>query len=151
MYPPSIQNLVDRFTKLPGVGPKTAERFAFHLLKRGKREVTELTDALGALLERASSCAICFDFAENELCTICANPVRDPHTICVVSDSQDVQAIERSGAFSGRYHVLRGVLDTARGIGPDELKIPALLERAAAPDPRITEVILSLNPDMSGE
>ncbi len=151
MYPPSIQHLIDRFTKLPGVGPKTAERFVFYLLKRGRRTVTELTDALTTLHDSARSCAVCFDFTEDDRCHICASVDRDSTTICVVADSQDVQAIERSGAFRGRYHVLRGVLDPARDIGPDDLKINELLERVKTSNPPVREIILALNPDLPGE
>ncbi|MEK7481522.1 MAG: recombination mediator RecR [Patescibacteria group bacterium] len=151
MYPPSIQHLIDRFTKLPGVGPKTAERFVFYLLKRGRRTVTELTDALTTLHDSARSCAVCFDFTEDDRCHICASVDRDSTTICVVADSQDVQAIERSGAFRGRYHVLRGVLEPARDIGPDDLKINELLERVKTSNPPVREIILALNPDLPGE
>lgn len=151
MYASSIQHLIDRFTKLPGVGPKTAERFVFYLLKRGKRTVAELTEALTNLQERARSCSICFDFSESDRCHICANPARDAGTICVVGDPQDVQAIERSGAHRGRYHVLRGVLDPARDIGPDDLKINELLARVREQNPPVKEIILALNPDLTGE
>lgn len=151
MYPPSIQHLIDRFTKLPGVGPKTAERFVFYLLKRGRRTVAELTEALTNLQDRARSCAICFDFSESDLCHICANHARDAATICVVADPQDAQAIERSGAFHGRYHVLRGVLDPARDIGPEDLKINELFERVQTSNPPVREIILALNPDLPGE
>lgn len=151
MYAPSIQRLIDRFTKLPGVGPKTAERFVFYLLKRGRRTVAELTDALTTLHDRARSCSICFDFTEDDRCHICANPARDAGTICIVADSQDVQAIERSGAFHGRYHVLRGVLDPARDIGPEDLKINELFERVKTSNPPVLEIILALNPDLPGE
>lgn len=151
MYPPSIQNLIDRFTKLPGVGPKTAERFVFHLLKKGRREAHTLTEALETLLARAKSCSVCYDFSEQERCAICQNTARDPRVLCVVADSQDVQAIERSGAFHGRYHVLRGVLDPARDIGPEQLKIKELFARITHAESPITEVILALNPDLPGE
>ncbi|MEK7532226.1 MAG: recombination mediator RecR [Patescibacteria group bacterium] len=151
MYPSSIQQLIDRFTKLPGVGPKTAERFVFYLLKKGRTEVGALTQGLTALLDRARSCAICFDFSDEDRCPICANPARDPSAICVVADPQDVQAIERSGAFRGRYHVLRGVLDPARDIAPEQLKINELFERIKTSAPPIIEVILALNPDLPGE
>ncbi len=151
MYPSSIQNLIDRFTKLPGVGPKTAERFVFYLLKAGRREAHALTEALETLLARAKSCAVCYDFSEQERCAICANAARDPRILCVVADSQDVQAIERSGAFHGHYHVLRGVLDPARDIAPEQLKIKELFARIAQAEPPITEVILALNPDLPGE
>lgn len=151
MYAPSIQHLIDRFTKLPGVGPKTAERFVFYLLKRGRRTVAELTDALTNLQERAHSCSVCFDFTESDHCHICANPARDATTICVVADPQDAQAIERSGAFHGRYHVLRGVLDPARDIGPEDLKINELFERVQTSNPPVREIILALNPDLPGE
>ena len=113
--------------------------------------MTELTDALTTLHDSARSCAVCFDFTEDDRCHICASVDRDSTTICVVADSQDVQAIERSGAFRGRYHVLRGVLEPARDIGPDDLKINELLERVKTSNPPVREIILALNPDLPGE
>ncbi len=149
MYSPSIQKLIDAFCKLPGIGPKTAERFVFYLLKRGKREVNTLTTALQEILQSARSCSICFDFSDQPTCAICSNPQREKNAICVVADPQDVQALERSGAYKGLYHVLRGTLDPARSISPDNLTISALLSRISSNE--IREIILALNPDMRGE
>ena len=159
MYPPSIQNLIDAFSRLPGIGPKTAERFVFYLLKKGRGDVAKLTRALEQLLEKAKSCSVCFDFTEQDMCSFCSDPSRDTSVICVVADPQDAQAIERSGAFRGRYHVLRGVLDPARDISPEQLKIKELFKRVDSPPCKggtskgikIKEIILALNPDMQGE
>lgn len=147
MYAPSIQKLIDAFCRLPGIGPKTAERFVFYLLKKGKREVNELTTALNNVLNSARSCKICFDFTEQEMCSICSDSQRDKSIICVVADPQDIQALERSGAYNGLYHVLRGTLDPARSISAKQLTVDALLRRL----PNTKEVILALNPDMQGE
>lgn len=149
MYAPSIQKLIDAFCRLPGIGPKTAERFVFYLLKKGKREVNELTSALSAVLSSARSCQTCFDFSEGEKCTLCSDPQRDASMICVVADPQDVQALERSGAYKGLYHILRGTLDPARNISPEKLTVSHLLKRAG--NGTTKEIILALNPDMQGE
>lgn len=151
MYPTAIQNLITAFARLPGVGQKTAERYVFFLLKRGRRDTGALREALGTLLERARSCQMCSDFSEDALCERCSDRTRDLHTLCVVADPQDVRALERSGAFRGIYHVLRGVLNPAAGIGPQQLTVAQLLDRVAKPSNGIQEVILALNPDMDGE
>lgn len=146
MYARPIQQLIGAFKKLPGVGERTAERFVFSLLKSGKKDVAELQLALKRLIETVRSCETCWDFSDASPCAVCADKTRDSRVICVVSDPQDVQVFERMGSYSGRYHVLRGVLR------PDDesashLKIPELLERALAAG----EVILALNPDLPGE
>ena len=114
MYPKSIQSLIHAFMKLPSVGPRTAERFVFHLLRSGKKEVAELTLALKNLMETVKSCEVCWDFSDQSPCVICRDARRDAHTIAVVAFSHDVQAVERVKSYHGRYHVLRGV------IRPDE-------------------------------
>ena len=119
MYPVPIQQLIQAFKKLPSVGERTAERFVFHLLKSGKKPVAELTLALKNLIDNIQSCEVCWDFSDTSPCAICADDKRNNQTICVVKHSQDVQVIEKTGAYTGRYHVLRGVL---RPDDPDSVK-----------------------------
>lgn len=149
MYSKPVENLLRAFTRLPSVGKRTAERFIFHLLKSGKKEVAELTLALKRLSDTMQSCAVCRDFSDVSPCRICSDRTRDNAIIAVVAESQDVQAIERAG-YRGVYHILRGLID------PDELEtklatltIKALLERARSLDTH--EFILALNPDLKGE
>lgn len=148
MYSPSITNLISSLKKLPSVGQRTAERFVFHWLKSGRRDVTELVQALQELLEKVKSCEVCWDFSETSPCPICADKRRDHTTICVTVDPQDLRAIEQSGAYQGVYHVLRSTLDAADEQSLEKMKIPELLERARE---RVKEVILALNPDLPGE
>ncbi len=149
MYSKSIQNLIQAFSRLPTVGPRTAERFVFYLLKSGKKDVAELTLALKELIETVKSCEICWTFSDTSPCPICASPQRDPKTVCVVTEPQDREVIEKTGTYRGGYHVLRGVIK-----GHDEnsfrgLKIPELLARIRKS--QIEEIILALNPDLHGE
>jgi len=149
MYSNSIEQLIRAFSKLPTVGRRTAERFVFYLLKSGKKDVGDMTIALKALMDTVKSCQMCWDFADASPCHICASPGRDTAILCVVSDSQDLQAIEKTGAYNGLYHLLRG---TVRAEDPDfttQLKIRELLVRLK--QGMILEVILALNPDMPGE
>ncbi len=149
MYARPIQQLITAFAKLPSVGQRTAERFVFYLLRSGKRDVGELMLALKHLVETVKSCEVCFDFSDASPCRICGDKKRDPSTICVVAQPQDVQAIERTENYPGVYHILRGVI---RGDDEDSLrtlKIPELLERTK--DPSVKEVIFALNPDLPGE
>lgn len=148
-FPDAIQRLLDEFAKLPGIGPKSAERFVFYLLKQPHEEADQLADALRQVRNRVKRCSVCFDFAEDDPCQYCADQARDAGTICVVSDSADVLAIEKTGEFRGRYHVLGGVLRPTEGITPDRLRLAELKERVEKN--RITEVIIATNPDMEGE
>lgn len=146
MYSHPIQRLITAFKLLPSVGERTAERFVFSLLKSGKRDVGELILALRQLMDTVKSCETCWDFSDASPCRMCADAARDHDTICVVADSQDVQAIERIGSYRGVYHVLRGL------VRPDEetfayIKIPELADRAKT----VKEIILALNPDLPGE
>ncbi|MCB1284238.1 MAG: recombination mediator RecR [Microthrixaceae bacterium] len=148
-YAQSIQELIDAFGRLPGVGPKSAQRIAFHLLKVDKAESQRLIAAIAAAIDKVGFCDRCFNFAEAELCAICADPGRDAHLICVVEEPRDVVAIERTREFKGRYHVLGGAIDHLQGVGPEQLKIRELLTRIGAEE--VTEVILCTNPNIEGE
>ncbi len=147
MYSRSIQQLINAFTKLPSVGPRTAERFVFYLLKSGKRDVAELTLALKQLMERVKSCEVCWDFSDQSPCHICANEKRNQGLICVIAESQHMHAIEKMGEYEGVFHVLRGTISPDDEESLTRLKIPELLDRAVS----AKEVILALNPDLSGE
>lgn len=149
MYSPAIQQLIRAFGKLPTVGPRTAERFVFHLLKSGKKDAAELTIALKRLIDEVKSCETCWDFADLSPCHVCADSKRDKTTICVVRQSQDVQVMERTGAYAGLYHVLRGTVRPGKEEQTKYLKLRELLIRIK--DPEIEEVILALNPDLPGE
>lgn len=148
-YTVPVQNLIDQLGRLPGVGPKSAQRIAFHLLKLPVDDVNRLADAITDAKRRVRFCDRCFNFAEDELCPICADPRRDSHTVCVVEESRDIIALERTGEFKGRYHVLLGVLNPIDGVGPDQLKIRELVMRLSKED--IHEVIVCTNPNTEGE
>lgn len=150
MYSKPIENLIRAFSRLPSVGRRTAERYVFHLLKAGKKDPAELALAIKNLVGSIKSCAICYDFSDRSPCVICADTKRLATQICVVAEPQDVQAIERTNAYTGRYHVLRGLIETEAIAGEENsLKIPELLHRATSEG--ITEIILALNPDLPGE
>jgi recombination protein RecR len=148
-YPKEIQDAIDAFSKLPSVGPKTAERLVFYLLRQPAVQLKEFSFILDTLREHVSTCKDCFNFCIGEVCDICADPQRSKTTLCVVAYPQDVLAIEKTTAFQGRYHVLGGTIDTLDGITPEQLHIKQLHARVSAD--RITELILALNPDASGE
>jgi len=149
--PDPVQNLIDAFAKLPGIGPKTASRLAFYLLKAPENASLELAEALEQLKQQTQHCSVCFNFtlAGQDPCEICASPDRDESLICVVEEPLDVLAIERTGAYNGKYHVLLGVLSPIEGIGPDQLTISPLLERLKSHPVR--EVIIATNPSMEGD
>lgn len=149
MYSKPIYNLIRMLGKLPSVGPRTAERFVFHLLKSGKKEVGDLSLALQELMHTIKSCAVCFDFSDRSPCTICQDKRRNQSLIAVVAESQDVQAIEKIGIYPGVYHVLRGTLRADMEEQVSQNKIPELLKRLESGS--IKEVILALNPNMDGE
>ncbi|MBP6859882.1 MAG: recombination protein RecR [Candidatus Magasanikbacteria bacterium] len=149
MYSKSIQNLINSFRKLPTVGHRTAERFVFYLLKSGKKEVAEITLSLKELIENVKSCELCWDFSDHNPCSICNNKNREQSLLCIVSEPQDIPIIEKTGAFTGLYHVLRGLVESGQE-ELDKLKIKELFTRIENPN-KITEVILALNPDLSGE
>lgn len=150
-FPPPLQNLIDYFSKLPGVGPKTALRFVFYLLKQPKDEVAKFAAALGALKSSIATCGVCQNFSEKNPCPICADSRRDHGTICVVAEHQDLPVIENTSEYHGTYHVLGGVLDPLHGITPDQLKIKELVARIKNSNGAMKEIILALNPDLEGE
>lgn len=149
MYEGALQDLIDEFGRLPGIGPKSAQRMTMHVLDSEPDEVARLVDAIQAVRKRVHHCEICGNLTEEEACSICRDPRRDPTTLCVVQEPKDIQAIEGSRVFHGRYHVLGGVIDPIHGIGPDQLRIRQLLTRLQ--DDRITEVIIATNPNVEGE
>jgi recombination protein RecR len=151
LIPAPLQNLVTALERLPGIGPKTASRLAFFLLKAPDDLVQQLAEALTDLKSGTGVCRICFNItlAGHELCDVCSDASRANGTICVVEDALDVLALERTGGFAGRYHVLQGVLSPIEGIGPDDLRIQALLERVRGGEAK--EVILATNPSMEGD
>jgi len=149
MYSKPIEQLIRAFSKLPSVGPRTAERYVFYLLKSGKKDVAELTNSLKTLIESIQSCEECWDFVDESPCTVCADKKRSKQTICVVKEPQDLQQIEKTGTYAGTYHVLRGTLKPSAPDTAKYLKIAELLERIKK-EPT-TEVILALSPDLPGE
>ncbi len=148
-YAGPIQELIDAFGRLPGIGPKSAQRITFHLLKVDKSESQRLISALERAMANVRFCETCHNLAEADLCSICADPGRDQTVLCVVEEPRDVVAVERTREFKGRYHVLGGAIDHLQGIGPDQLKIRELLTRVQT-EP-ITEVIICTNPNIEGE
>lgn len=145
----AIDRLVKQFGKLPGIGPKTAERLTHYLLGAGRSEVLALADALHAIAEQIRPCRQCFNLAEGELCSICVDPRRDPAVICVVEQPRDLAAMERAGTYRGLYHVLQGRLAPLDNIGPEHLTLDALLHRVQQGG--IREVILATNPTLEGD
>ena len=147
--PEPVIRLVEAFSRLPGVGPKTASRLTFYLLRSGEELATELAEALSELHRRLIYCEVCFNIAETSPCPICQDEQRDRETICVVEEPLDVLAIEKTRAYQGSYHVLHGAISPVDGIGPDELRIKELVERMRQNPTR--EVILATNPSLEGE
>jgi len=146
---PTLSKLMQELEKLPGVGPKTAQRLAFYILSRPKEEMLSLANAIIDVKERIKTCKRCFNFSEEELCPICTDESREKSVICVVADALDLMAVESSGAYKGLYHVLQGVISPLDGIGPEELRIKELIERIKTEG--VSEVILALNPTVEGE
>ena len=149
MYEGVVQDLIDELGRLPGVGPKSAQRIAFHLLQADPVDVRRLAQVLIEVKERVKFCSVCGNVAEEETCRICRDPRRDPATLCVVEEPKDVVAVERTREFRGRYHVLGGAISPIDGIGPDDLRIRELMPRVA--DGTVTEVILATDPNLEGE
>jgi recombination protein RecR len=148
-YTAPVQALIDELGRMPGIGPKSAQRIAFHLLKIPADDVTRLASAITEAKARVRFCARCWNFAEAELCQICSDDRRDPSVLCVVEESRDIVALEKTGEFRGRYHVLLGVMSPLEGIGPEQLKMKELFSRLEPEG--ITEVILCTNPKTEGE
>lgn len=148
-YTKVLDDLISEFKKLPGVGPKTAERFAFYILKAKKEEARALANALMKVKDSIGNCKVCNNLSESQICTICADSKRERTQICIVEDPKDVMSLERSGGYRGLYHVLLGVLSPLDGVGPSDLKIDALMERVKKGD--IKEVVIATGADTEGE
>lgn len=149
MYDGIVQDLIDELGRLPGVGPKSAQRIAFHLIEADAEVANTLATTLQEVKKRVRFCEVCGNIAESERCGICVDPKRDLSAICVVEESKDIAAIERTREFRGLYHVLGGAISPIAGVGPDQLRIKDLMKRLA--DPAIKEVILATNPNLEGE
>ncbi len=149
MYEGVVQDLIDELGRLPGIGPKGAQRIAFHLLAADPDDVTRLATVLTTVKARVHFCSVCFNVAEEQTCRICRDPRRDPSVLCVVEEPRDVVAVERTREYRGRYHVLGGAINPIEGVGPDDLKIRELLTRLA--DGAVTEIILATDPNLEGE
>ena len=154
VYAGPVQDLIDELGRLPGIGPKSAQRIAFHLLKLSRTDATRLATAILEAKDRVTFCARCFNIAEgtgddDTLCSLCADDRRDATTLCVVEEPRDIVAVEKTGEFRGRYHVLQGAISPIEGVGPDQLRVKELLARL---DPEgVQEVILCTNPNIEGE
>lgn len=149
VYEGAVQDLIDELGRLPGIGPKSAQRIAFHLLQSDEVDVKRLVDSLLEVKAKVRFCETCGNIAQAEQCRICADPRRDVSVICVVEEPKDVVAIERTREFRGRYHVLGGAISPIDGVGPDDLRITQLVQRLA--DGTVKEVILATNPNLEGE
>jgi len=149
VYAAPVQELIDELGRLPGVGPKSAQRIAFYLLKVPKDDALRLARSIAEVKDKVRFCALCFNVSEDEHCTICGDNRRDTSVVCVVEEPRDLVAVEKTGEFKGRYHVLQGAISPIEGVGPDQLRIRELLERIGAEG--IDEVILCTNPNLEGE
>ncbi|GAA3273648.1 MULTISPECIES: recombination mediator RecR [Micrococcaceae] len=149
MYEGAVQELIDELGRLPGVGPKSAQRLAFHILEADPEDMKRLVTAITTVKERVKFCSVCFNVTEQETCNICRDQRRDPSVICVVEESKDVLAVERTRSFRGRYHVLGGAINPIAGVGPEQLRIRELLTRLN--DGAIQEIIIATDPNLEGE
>ena len=149
VYAQPVQELIDELGRLPGVGPKSAQRIAYHLLKLPRDDALRLARAIADAKERVSFCRRCFNVGEGEECGICLDTRRDPTIVCVVEEPRDIVAVERTAEFRGRYHVLQGAISPIEGIGPDQLRVKELLERIEPEG--VAEIILCTNPNLEGE
>lgn len=149
MYEGIVQELIDELGRLPGIGPKSAQRIAFHILQTESVDVTRLAELLTEIRDKVKFCTVCGNVTEQETCGICRDPRRSPATICVVEEAKDVVAVERTREFRGLYHVLGGAISPIDGIGPDDLRIKQLLQRLN--DGSVTEVIIATDPNLEGE
>ncbi len=150
-FPASLENLIDKFASLPGIGRKSAQRLAFHVLSLPEGEAESFANAILEAKNSVCTCRICHNLTENEICSVCASDRRDRSTVCVVSEPRDVLSIERSREYNGLYHVLHGVLSPIGRIGPDDLTIAELVKRVADEDSGIKEIIMATNPDTEGD
>lgn len=148
--PEPIHNLVSWFNRLPGIGPKTSLRFVFHLLKMSKHELSQFAKAINELPDKITVCPKCQTYTTKPLCDVCANPKRDDSTLCVISEPRDMQAVENTGEYQGRYFVLGGLVQPIEGITPDKLKFKEL-EQMVSQSPAVKEIIFAFNADIEGE
>jgi recombination protein RecR len=149
VYAAPVQELIDELGRLPGVGPKSAQRIAFHLLKITTPDALRLANAITQAKDRVSFCQRCFNIAEGDMCALCTDERRDPTVLCVVEEPRDIVAVEKTQEFNGRYHVLQGAISPIEGVGPEQLRIRELLQRIDAEG--VEEVILCTNPNLEGE
>ncbi|UTI63493.1 recombination mediator RecR [Paraconexibacter antarcticus] len=150
-YAPPVQRLITELGKLPGIGQRTAQRLAFHIMRADVEDATALADAIREVKEKIRLCEICFNLADEPRCRICQDERRDTSLVCVVEEPGDIQPIERTHEYRGRYHVLGGALSPIDGIDPEDLKLAELYARTTAADPKITEVVVATNPTTTGE
>jgi recombination protein RecR len=148
VYEGPIQDLIDELSRLPGIGPKSAQRLAFYMVKAPAEDARRLAEAIVAAKEKVRFCRECYSVAEGDLCRVCRDPGRDPTMICVVEEPKDQAAVEKAGVIKGRYHVLGGAISPLEGVGPDDLRVQELLDRVARDG--VTEVILATNPNLEG-
>ena len=148
-YPAPVERLIDELRKLPGIGPKSAQRIAFHLMRGSREDATRLSEAVGTLLDGIRTCATCHAITDQEICALCSDPSRSAKTLCVVEEPHDLMAVEKTRDFRGRYHVLHGALSPLQGVGPDELRIQGLVDRVREGEAK--EVILATSPTVEGE
>jgi recombination protein RecR len=148
VYEGPIQDLIDELSRLPGIGPKSAQRLAFYMVKAPAEDARRLSEAILAAKDKVRFCRECFSVAEGDLCRVCRDPGRDPGVICVVEEPKDQAAVEKAGVIKGRYHVLGGAISPLEGIGPDDLRVQELLDRVSRDS--VTEVILATNPNLEG-
>lgn len=148
-YPLPVSRLIDELRKLPGIGPKSAQRIAFHLLRGTREDAARLSEVIATLLDGVRTCSVCHAVTDREVCAHCSDPARSDRTVCVVEEPHDVIAVEKTREFRGRYHVLHGALSPLQGKGPDELRITTLLERVRAGG--VEEIILATSPTVEGE
>jgi len=148
VYEGPIQDLIDELSRLPGIGPKSAQRLAFYMVKAPAEDARRLSEAILAAKDKVRFCRECFSVAEGDLCRVCRDPGRDPGVICVVEEPKDQAAVEKAGVIKGRYHVLGGAISPLEGIGPDDLRVQELLDRVSRDG--VTEVILATNPNLEG-
>jgi len=154
LYAEPVQRLIEEFSKLPGIGPKSAQRVAFHLLKVSASHARQLAAAIVEVKEKVRLCRLCFNVSDQELCEFCRDARRDGSLVCVVQEPPDIVALERTREFKGLYHVLQGAISPIEGIGPEELRVAELLERIKSPpeaSPAVKEVIVATNPNIEGE
>ncbi|HEY4662172.1 MAG TPA: recombination mediator RecR [Candidatus Humimicrobiaceae bacterium] len=149
LYIKSVENLINEFKKLPGIGPKSAKRIVFFLLKLSHDDIAKLSGSIIEMKEKVKFCSVCYGLTEEDICPICRDGSRDRKKICIVEEASDVAIIEKTGEYRGLYHILGGLLSPIENIGPDEIRVPGLLERIKADN--VEEVIVALNPNVEGE